>query len=220
VPAQSVFDEQYWFDTSDRVPCTEPHTTETALVARLEEPTVAAAKQLAKGCQTAVVNYVGLDPSENWIPWGWTAFIPTEEQLADGASWVRCEAAFPERWDFTRGRTTSVSASGIARDIPEDFWACLDQPPTELGQPFIPCDEPHNYEQTGDVAFLNGLDQYPSAAELAAETRRQCRPGIPAGLEGVSVTAAWDDPTALKEGTSIGGPCFIFSPDGEPLPAR
>ena len=100
VPAESVFDEQYFVDDSDRVPCSEPHTTETALVARLDEPTVAAAKQLAEGCRTAVINYVGLDRSENWIPWGWTAFMPSKEEIADGAAWLRCEAAFPETWDY------------------------------------------------------------------------------------------------------------------------
>ncbi len=69
VPAESVFDEQYFVDDSDRVPCSEPHTTETALVARLDEPTVAAARRLAEGCGTAVINYMGFDRGEDWIPY-------------------------------------------------------------------------------------------------------------------------------------------------------
>jgi hypothetical protein len=215
-----VFDEQYYFDDSARVPCTEPHTTETALVAPLTEPTIAAAKQLAEGCRTAVIRYVGLDAEENWIPWGWTAFMPSKEQIADGASWLRCEAAFPEAWGRSRARTTTLSAAGLARDIPDDFWACLDQPPTQNPQPFVPCDQPHSYEQTGTLAILRGLDQYPAATELAAETQRQCRPGIPAGYADVSVTARWDPPSSLRETTSIAGPCFMFNADGQPLPAR
>ena len=41
--------EQYFVDDSDRVPCSEPHTTETALVVPLDEPTIGAAKQLLDG---------------------------------------------------------------------------------------------------------------------------------------------------------------------------
>ena len=40
----------YWFDDSARVPCTEPHTTETAQVLELSAPTIAEAKQEAATC--------------------------------------------------------------------------------------------------------------------------------------------------------------------------
>jgi len=223
VPAASAFDAQYWFDDSARVPCTEPHTTQTALAVPLAEPTIAAAKERvgerAGGCWDVVRRYVGID-EEDWIPWGYAAYLPSKEEIANGASWVRCDAVFPETLAYHGARTITVPAAGLARDAPGDFWACLDQPPTQTEQPFVPCDQPHSYEQTGKLAILHGLDQYPSATELAAEARRQCRPGVPAGYEDVSVTAGWDPRSVLKDGSSIAGSCFMFNADGQPLPAR
>lgn len=41
VPPEDVVDQDYWLDDSEPVPCTEPHTTQTAYVFPLEEPTIA-----------------------------------------------------------------------------------------------------------------------------------------------------------------------------------
>ena len=59
-------------------------------------------------------------------------------------------------------------------DPPADLWACLDEHPKKSKQPFVPCDQPHQYEQTGTLAHLTALDQYPSPAELEATAQRQC----------------------------------------------
>ncbi len=64
--------DDYWFDDSEQVPCTEPHTTQTAQVVQLSEPTVAAAKKEADDlCWDYARTYIGLDP-QNWVPWGTT----------------------------------------------------------------------------------------------------------------------------------------------------
>ena len=47
VPAHSAVDWEYWVDDSPQVPCSEPHTTETAAVVPLKKPTVAEAKKVA-----------------------------------------------------------------------------------------------------------------------------------------------------------------------------
>ena len=137
--------------------------------------------------------------SANWVPWTFVGYLPSKEEVAAGASWLRCDAAFPETWAFDSARTTTVAAHGLAYDHPQDFWACLDQPPTKSEQPFVSCDQPHAYEQTGTLAILNGITQYPSAAELAAEARKQCRLGVPPGYRNVSVTAVWDPRSTLKQ---------------------
>ena len=48
--AASVVDQQYWFDDSARVPCTEPHTTETVIAFSLPEPTIAEAEKALNFC--------------------------------------------------------------------------------------------------------------------------------------------------------------------------
>ena len=220
VPAASAVDPRYWYDDSSQVPCTEPHTTETAQVLNLTEPTIAEAKELGLDlCWEYARTYIGIDPA-SWVPWGYAVFLPSKQEIANGASWIRCDAVFPETWDFGSVRTTTVAAQGLADDPPADFWACFDEPPTKAEQPFVPCDQPHAYEQTGTLAILDDLAQYPTAAALATETRRQCRQGVPAERPDVSVTAAWDPRANFERNTSVAGACFIFRADGQPLPAR
>lgn len=219
VPEESVADQQYWFDDSPQVPCSEPHTTETVWVVSLDAPTIAEAKVRSAGCGNIASRYVGIDAT-SWIPWGVVTFLPSKEEVADGASWARCDAAFPQMWPFGRARTITGSASALAHDPPGEFWACLDQPPIIAGQPFAPCDQPHKYEETGQLAFIPDLDSYPPSAEREAEGRRQCREEVPPGYDGVAVTAAWDPAATLEASKTLAGVCFMFNADGTPLPAR
>ena len=220
VPAASVVDQEYWFDDSAQVPCTEPHTTETAMSFSLPEPTIAEAMKALNFCDRHVRSYLGVDP-DSWVPWGQVAFLPSREEVAAGASWVRCDAFFPATTRHSSARTTNVSAKGIADAPPGEFWACTDMPPHGPDQPFVPCDRPHDYEQTGSLAILTSITVYPSAAERSAEARRQCREGVPVGYDDdVAVAAVWDPRSAFQEGTELAGWCFMFYPDGRALPAR
>jgi hypothetical protein len=218
VPPASTADPDYWFDGSPQVPCTKPHTTESAAVLTLTEPTLAEAQERAGECFEHVRVYVGVDTS-SWVPWQIFGFLPSKEEIADGASWLRCDVAFPSAWGSVRARTVTVAAEGLARRPPADFWACLDEPPTQE-QPFVSCKRPHAYEETGTLALLGDLQRYPSAARLAAEGRRQCRDGVPPGHPQVAVTANWDLPAALQGSTELAGPCYMFDPEGQPLSAR
>jgi hypothetical protein len=220
VPASNALDSDYWFDDSTVVDCSEPHTTETAEVIRLTDPTVAEASEYLNLCGEYARTYLGVDPA-SWVPWGGAAYLPSREQVADGASWMRCDAMLLATWDGTRPRETTGSAAGAADDPPAELWACLDQHPRTSDQPFVPCDRPHAYEQTGQLAILDGLATYPKPAELAAQARQQCDGGVPDALEGrVELTAVWDPRSALKEDTSIAGACFMYTKTGRPLPAR
>jgi hypothetical protein len=219
VPADSAADPDYWFDDSREVPCTEPHTTETVSVLRLTEPSIAEAKEAGSTCWDRVRIYIGVD-LDHWVPWGDVAFLPSREQVADGASWVRCDVVFPASWDAGSVRTTTGPAAGVAEDPPADLWACLDEHPNKAKQPFVPCDQPHQYEQTGTLAFLDNLDHYPSAAELDSTAQRQCAYGIQGEESNVAFTARWDPRSALHDSTEIAGACFMFSKTGEPLPPR
>jgi Septum formation len=218
VPADVGAD--YWFDDSPTVPCTEPHTTETVLVLRLTEATIAEAKQGVGTCFERVRVYLGVDLN-NWVPWIPAVLLPSREQIADGANWMRCDAAFPASWDFRGLRATTEPAAGAAVDPPEELWVCLDEHPKNPKQSFVPCDQPHQYEQTGRLAILENLNQYPSPAELDAATRQQCSRGIQGEeTDNIAVTARWDPRSALRDNTSIVGACFMFNETGQPLPPR
>ena len=219
MPAASAVDPQYWFDDSAQVPCTSPHTTETVTTYSLAEPTIDEAERLVHYCGDDVREYLGID-EDSWVPWRAVAFLPSKAEVADGPGWMRCDAIFPTTTHDSSARTTNVSAKGIADAPPADFWACTDKPPAKADQPFVSCDRPHNYEQTGTLAILEGITEYPSAAERATEARRQCRDGVPAGYDDVTVDAAWDPRSTYVPGTGLAGWCFMFYPDGRALPAR
>jgi hypothetical protein len=221
VPPESAVSEDYWFDDSAQVSCTDPHTTETAQVLELTEPTIAEAEDEAVLCGEYVRTYVGVD-FQSWVPWGGSAFLPSKEQIADGASWLRCDVVFPGAgWDYDPVRTITVPVEGLADDPPGDFWACFDEPPSTTSKsPFVPCDRPHAYEETGTLASFLRLNEYPSAAELAAAAREQCREGVPEGYPDVALTAVWDPRDAFRPGAEVAGACFMYRADGTPLPAR
>jgi hypothetical protein len=67
---------------------------------------------------------------------------------------------------------------------------------------------------------MDGITSYPSAEDLAAQARRQCRDAVPVGYDGVAVDALWDPRSTYVAGTTLAGVCFMFYPDGRALPAR
>jgi hypothetical protein len=166
-----------------------------------------------------VLLYLGID-EDSWIPWAFVAYLPSEEEVADGAGWMRCDTFFPTTTLTSSARTTDVSAKGIADDPPADFLACTDENPVKGDHAFVTCERPHTYEQTGTVAIVEGITEYPSPTERATEAQRQCRDGVPVGYGGVTVDAAWEPRSTYVEGTSLIGVCFMFYPDGRALPAR
>ena len=218
MPPKQANDPNHWFDDSPTVPCSQPHNTETVTVPILTKPTVAEAKKMSNDvCWNAVRIYLGVDP-QHWIPWGFGFSLPSRNQIADGASWMRCDAIFPADWNFGRIRSTSGSADGVAVDPPADLWACLNKDPKKAEQPFVPCDQPHRYEETGTLAILEGLAHYPSRATLAVEAKRQCSHAVHSEDRTITVTARWDP--AVSETGELAGPCFTFNKTGEPLAPR
>jgi hypothetical protein len=218
VPARSAYDDTYWQDDSPQVPCGQEHTTETVVVLALTEPTAREAERRAVDmCWNYVRLYVGID-ERSWIPWGMAAFLPSEEQIADGASWIRCDATFPDLTtaeELARARTGS--AAGLADDPPPDYWACSDGRPT-VTEPAVPCAGPHAYEQTGRLALLSRLDAYPTKQERETAAV-QCEAGIPPRLRGYGMYIAWDPRSQFEQNGDVAGVCFVHDPSGS-LPAR
>jgi hypothetical protein len=223
VPPKVAVDPAHLHDDSRPVPCTEPHTTDTVGTFTLSEPTQEELNLTGDTCAHLGVDYLGID-DRSWIPWGVTEYLPSKAQIADGATWVRCDVSVPEQWNPRGGpvesaRTVENSLAGIADAPPPELWACLAQPPTEV-QPLISCAEPHAYEETGTLAQMHEMTTYPSKAELALEGPKQCRADVPNRLAGVSVTTVWDPKKFFNPPLPVSGVCFMYYPNGELLPPR
>ena len=116
---------------------------------RLSEPTIAEAIKELGNCWNEVHVYLGID-RRSWVHWAYWGALPSQEEIAAGASWMRCDAVFPA-WDLGSVRSTTDPAAGVAMDPPPELWACLDEHPKKSEQSFVPCDQPHQYEQTGSL---------------------------------------------------------------------
>ena len=216
VPAE-VFAHHGWFDDSPVVACTKPHTTETVSVVQLAAPTVQAAMEFRYHCWQMVREYVGVD-TDVWEPWGVFMYLPSREQVAAGASWVRCDVGLPNAWGSRQPFSLKVSVEDATDTQPHRMFLCLGRDPHVANQPYVTCTRPHMYEATGQIAYLEGLDSYPSPTQLEDESV-QCRQGLPAKQQALDygVTAVWDPPEAFSADTPLVGACFVYRQDGTPL---
>lgn len=218
VPADLVAYGKHWHDDSPQVPCRKQHTTETVAVLALAEPTAQEAEKRAVDmCREYARLYMSVD-QRSWIPWGMAAFLPSEEQIADGASWIRCDATLP---DLTTtddvARVVTGSVKGVADAPPPESWACTDVLPSP-SVPAVPCDRPHAYEQTGRLALLGRLDEYPTKQQRETAAV-QCESGISRRLRGYPIDIAWDSPDDFVPNGDVAGVCFVHDPGGS-LPPR
>ena len=209
------------FDESPKVSCTQPHTTQTAGTIIVPEPTVAAAKKLGNDCWEHARTFIGVD-TDHWIPWTVLMFLPSKQQIADGARWVRCDVGIPARITGDQQVSVTRSVESAALDPPADLWGCtLRSPLRWTRQTWHECDVEHAFEATGTLARLEGLSGYPTRAQRDRQGTRLCRQELTAEQRsrGLTALATWDPPRGLAHGTLV-GICWAHHRDGRPLPPR
>ena len=212
------FARDYWFDDSPVVPCTEPHTTETVSTELLQEATVKRAKERGDSCWEDARVYVGVD-LDHWVPWAALLYLPSREQVAAGARWLRCDVGFPSSL-APKPSPRTFSAVDAAVKQADILLPCMDAKP-QGATPSVSCSRSHKYEATGQLAWLQSLDHYPSTKQQRRASD-QCRDGLPADQQtpAFGVTAVWDPPEAFSAAGNLAGVCFVYHQDGTPLPPR
>jgi hypothetical protein len=230
-PPESFTPSAGYFNDSPAVACTKPHTTETVFVQELTEPTVQAAKEWEDQCGREATEYIGSIKKSYWVPVSGIIWLPPKEQVAAGASWVRCDVGFPRDWadvlpeafDGNWEQTVrTFSAKDAVIEHPNDVLACLQRDPQIFNQWLVSCSKPHLYEETGQFAKLEALDSYPPPNQLQ-HAAAQCRDGLPAQQQtpAFGITAGWQPPDAFPGYiTELVGVCFVYRQDGTPLPPR
>jgi hypothetical protein len=209
----------HWFDDSPRVSCAEEHSTQTAAAVSVPEPTVAMAKRVGDDCWDYARKFIGVD-EDHWIPWQVLVFLPSRQQVAAGASWVRCDVGIPAYTTGLRQLSVSRSVESAALEPPGDLWGCLRRSPLDASrQSWHECGVEHRYEATGTLSVVRGLDGYPSRAQRERQGAPQCRQDLTPDQRArrLAALAAWDPPGGLADGQLFGS-CWAYRPDGEPLP--
>jgi hypothetical protein len=209
----------HWFDASPEVPCTSGHTTQTASAFTVPEPTVAMARQVTDDCWERARGYIGVD-LDHWIPWRVLVFLPSREQVAKGASWVRCDVGIPVHPSGSQLVPVSRSVEGAALDPPVDLRGCSNAMPLARSRlTWHHCRSRHRFESSGTLTVLRGLTAYPSRTVRDRQGTRQCRHDLTRQQRrrGLAARAVWDSPRDLADEQLVGA-CWAYDPAGGWLP--
>lgn len=151
----------YWFDDSPVVLRTAHHGD------GFDSLVGGADRQECQGagfrCWNEARQYVGVD-LDHWVPWGAFLYLPSKEQVAAGARWLRCDVGHFSDWDnrpYPRLSPRTFSARDAATEHADILLPCLGREPHIVTQPVVSCSLPHMYEATGQLAWLESLDHYP-----------------------------------------------------------
>lgn len=207
--------EVYKASSDDRpaVPCDQPHGSETISVRMLPAAAAALPHAIASGlaadsseiadavdrCDEDLQRHVGTSPigfdavRPSNLAFGF--FIPTADEWAQGARWIRCDA-LTEPFEGQDPRSTTERLRGIvARDpLPASLRRCyreVQPPPTRTLVGFTSCDRPHQgevllrfqvtdpkvYEVAGDPAALQAYVE--AGFSRACIERVAARVGLP-----------------------------------------
>lgn len=152
------------------VPCSQTHNAFTFEVYATDTPD----EEDGSRCIRDAVALLGDKPERYFATALSVAFwMPTPDQAADGASWIRCDLV--------------LSLDGQVRSLPDTEWrnGFLDDEPgdavslctAETGTVVL-CSEPHA-DSVVDVPRISGQPAYPSPEELANLAGESCPAGTP-----------------------------------------
>lgn len=206
-------------DPTPPVDCSEPHALETYAVLhaerRLDQQAIDA---LAQRCVGRVEDYLGAAFAETAISIYY--FAPTQEQRADGARWVRCDAGVlaDTRGSSTRDVTGSLRGA-LADGVPLAYRRCLGAPPQPLSsQQLVPCVRPHVAQLMPEAIDLGGADQpYPGIDALTDRANRKCAPIVQAALDDAGRSLVIVPTEQLWAAGSTTAQCWALAQPGERL---
>ena len=215
VPPAQAADRHYWHDDSPVVPCTKPHTTETAFVYPLARATSDAAAEVGRRCSDYVTGYAGLS-DETWIPCPPSSSFPARSRSKPVRRGCAATFFFPADTAESTPRETSFPGHDAARRPPVGLWACLDRiPQRHHSAPYVRCEAPHRFEATGNIIHAPPTSRYPTP-RVRDHAARQCEGHLPGG-DGLVATVMW---APALHGIDLLGACLFHRSDGRPLPPR
>ena len=160
------------------VPCKRPHTTQTFSVGPLPKKLVrggsvesnAIASLVDKRCSDRFVDHVGGDGQTRTLArvrpvW----FVPTEEEIARGAEWFRCDVVADGSGDEP-AKLPAVTKGLLDSDDALDDWGTCDKAGDSLNpeSEWRLCSEPHNWQAISTLSVGDADDGWPGRDELVA----------------------------------------------------
>ncbi len=163
-------------DGSDAVSCQRRHTAETFAVIKVRpDPSSAQTNRVGRDCNARFQRYVGDSPTVSKL--GLTLIGPSEEQMAAGQSWIRCDVIELASYNGEVGlpRTGSVSGA-LEGEVPLALRGCARRWP-KVDQPvhLTSCQQRHQAELIPESLNLGDPDaEYPGQASVTADSKLFC----------------------------------------------
>ncbi|WP_370618922.1 septum formation family protein [Mumia qirimensis] len=164
------------------VPCTQPHTTQTYLVAMLPDEVdpadgAAVATAADRGCRAALRPYLRATPARlalSRATYAW--FVPSDDDLEAGARWLRCDVA------VSRSDTTllplPVKAHGLLRNdgALDRYGRCArtGRAGIAAGEGGRACALPHTWRAVAARRLGAARDAYPGGAAVRQDVLSRC----------------------------------------------
>lgn len=157
-------------DTKPAVACTSKHTTVTVAVVPMPEDidweSADVYKKMVVPCHRALDATLGRTARARALSaYSWVWFMPTPEERAAGARWVRCDAILPAGKSL---RPIPDTTPLLEKPQTNRVWRCLTAKPYYLTH----CGSRHSYRATGLV--LMGFDTYPRPREARSLALAKC----------------------------------------------
>jgi hypothetical protein len=175
-------------NSSEPVPCTKAHTSETFAIGTLPGSTGKGYASEAHGtyiyprCEKAFEKFLGVDESRALrvqLSWAW--FRPSERGWKKGARWYRC--------DLVGGPTGAASyaelpatGKGLFRAKPPEQWLPCARGPAVLGAKKVACTETHDWRAVSSIKLGKPGDPYPGDRLVQVRSRDYCSDSVGAWL--------------------------------------
>ncbi len=163
-------------DGSDAVSCQRRHTAETFAVFKVRpDPSSAQTNRVGRDCNARFQRYVGDSPTVSKL--GLILIGPSDEQIAAGQSWIRCDVIELANYNGGVGlpRTGSVSGA-LEGEVPLALRGCARRWP-KVDQPvhLTSCQQRHQAELIPASLNLGGPDaEYPGQASVKSDSKLFC----------------------------------------------
>lgn len=206
--------------TEEPVPCTQRHTMKTLHVGKLgaegkvrpnvENPAVR--DRLTRTCNRELAQFVGGDPatrrlSRLQVVW----FAPTQDELAQGADWVRCDVLAFSRSNDLMALPALKLRGVLDRPVGLDtFGLCGTAAPGDRAFERVACSLRHSWAAISTIPIAGGA-RYPGTAKVRAAGDEACKDQVNGRTSELKFEYGWEWPTAdqWKAGQHYG---FCWAP--------
>ena len=193
--------------TAEPVPCSKPHTTRTIHVGRLgaegkvapDFQNASVRDRLTATCNREAHAFLGGDLTDRrlsrlQVVW----FAPTQQELSEGARWMRCDVLALGRADSLMPLPRLKMQGVLDRPAGADtFGLCGTASPGTRGFERVACGLRHSWAAISTIP-ISDAKRYPGVAKVRAAGDQACSDQVNARTSELKFAYGWEWPTLAQ----------------------